>query len=108
VERASPGQPVILHGDFSHDHIFGRDAAGPVTGVIDFGDTCMGDPAADWRGLWAWGRAIVERVAAAAELEDRSVLERAWITHHTLPADHIRFGLSSVRYPTASSSCGGQ
>ncbi|MBV8085378.1 MAG: aminoglycoside phosphotransferase family protein [Chloroflexi bacterium] len=99
LEHANPAPPAILHADLSHDHIFAPHPAGPVTGVIDFGDACIGDAASDWRGMWAWGLPVLERVATAAGLEDRSVLERSWITVHNLPADHIRFGLSFGALP---------
>ena len=99
VEHSRPAGATILHGDFTHDHIFTRSPTGPLTGVIDFGDTCIGDPAADWRGLWVWGRGVVQRVATAAKMTDDSVLERAWLTRHTLPADHIRFGQSFGQRP---------
>ncbi|MBN9391534.1 MAG: phosphotransferase [Chloroflexi bacterium] len=40
-------EPVLLHGDLSEDHILGDPARRQVTGIIDFGDLCLGDPAFD-------------------------------------------------------------
>jgi aminoglycoside 2''-phosphotransferase len=39
--------PALLHGDLSPDHFLGDVKAGVLTGVIDFGDACIGDPAWD-------------------------------------------------------------
>lgn len=41
--------PVICHRDLTSDHILELD--GRITGVIDWGDSCVGDPAFDLTGL---------------------------------------------------------
>jgi len=43
-------KPVILHADFSRDHVLAED--GEVTGVIDFGDVNQGDPDYDFMYLF--------------------------------------------------------
>ncbi len=48
--RAFTGPPVWLHGDLHPANILVRD--GRVTGIIDFGDTTAGDPAADLSVAW--------------------------------------------------------
>lgn len=40
-------QPALLHGDLSPDHFIGSAETGTLTGVIDFGDACIGDPVWD-------------------------------------------------------------
>lgn len=40
-------EPVLLHGDLSEDHLLVDPARQRLTGVIDFGDVCLGDPAFD-------------------------------------------------------------
>jgi aminoglycoside 2''-phosphotransferase len=40
-------QPALLHGDLSPDHFLANTEQARLTGVIDFGDTCIGDPAWD-------------------------------------------------------------
>lgn len=40
-------QPALLHGDLSPDHFLADTERGRLTGVIDFGDACIGDPAWD-------------------------------------------------------------
>ncbi len=47
-------EPVLLHGDLSCDHILVD--AGKISGIIDFGDLMVGDPAFDWSG-WESGSA---------------------------------------------------
>lgn len=44
--------PTLLHGDFSEEHVLVDPGTGFVTGVIDFGDSGLGDPAYDvWPSL---------------------------------------------------------
>lgn len=40
--------PALLHGDLSPDHILADTAQTRISGVIDFGDACIGDPAWDF------------------------------------------------------------
>lgn len=42
-------QPALLHGDLSPNHFLADTERGRLTGVIDFGDACIGDPAWDLR-----------------------------------------------------------
>jgi aminoglycoside phosphotransferase (APT) family kinase protein len=46
-------EPVsVLHGDLHMRHLL-VDASGALSGVIDFGDICMGDPSIDVTLLWS-------------------------------------------------------
>lgn len=45
-------EPVLLHGDLSPEHVL-VDAGNTVTGIIDFGDVAVGDPAWDFVYLYA-------------------------------------------------------
>lgn len=47
TERFFEFEPVLLHGDLSEDHILGDPDRRQLTGIIDFGDICLGDPAFD-------------------------------------------------------------
>jgi aminoglycoside phosphotransferase (APT) family kinase protein len=42
----APGPPVICHGDLHARHLL-VDGEGTATGVIDWGDLCLADPAVD-------------------------------------------------------------
>ncbi|WP_173087913.1 aminoglycoside phosphotransferase family protein [Devosia sp. 1635] len=46
------GQPVWLHGDLKADNLIVRD--GVLRGVIDWGLSAVGDPAADYATAWFW------------------------------------------------------
>lgn len=56
-------QPVFIHGDLGCEHIFCDPAHACLTGVIDWGDSIIGDPALDFVGLhWGHGQTFMERV----------------------------------------------
>ncbi len=58
-------QPALIHGDLGCEHIFCDPGRGVLTGVIDWGDVTVGDPALDFVGLHgSHGRAFVESVLA--------------------------------------------
>ena len=45
-------ETVLIHGDFSSEHVLLDLAEKKVTGIIDFGDAAIGDPAYDlWESL---------------------------------------------------------
>ena len=69
--------PRLSHRDLSSDHILHDPATGDLTGVIDWGDACVGDPAFDLTGFLAdYGPAFAEAVAAAKG-DPSEYLERA-------------------------------
>ncbi len=47
VDRHFNFEPVLLHGDLLDDHVLVEPFTQKVTGVLDFGDVCLGDPAYD-------------------------------------------------------------
>jgi aminoglycoside 2''-phosphotransferase len=56
------GSPRILHADFSAQHVLYAD--GSVTGILDWGDVCLGDPDYDFSYLYLdLGEAFVREVA---------------------------------------------
>lgn len=58
--------PCLIHHDLNSDYILHDPATGSLTGVIDWGDACIGDPAFDLTGLLIdYGPAFAEAVAAA-------------------------------------------
>ena len=59
-------QPALIHCDLVGDHILCEPDRGELTGVIDWGDVTIGDPALDFVGLHDWhGRAFVEQVLSS-------------------------------------------
>ncbi|TCP52872.1 aminoglycoside 2''-phosphotransferase [Tumebacillus sp. BK434] len=60
-------RPRLLHGDLSAEHLLVQD--GKLTGVIDFGDLRIGDPAYDFVGLYVeYGADFTREVLAHYEL----------------------------------------
>ena len=55
---------TIIHGDLVAEHILVDDRTAALTGIIDFGDVALGDPAQDLIGLWAYGAAAAAHVVA--------------------------------------------
>jgi aminoglycoside phosphotransferase (APT) family kinase protein len=47
-----PPASVLVHGDLHMRHVL-VDDAGAITGVIDWGDVCAGDPAVDMSLYWS-------------------------------------------------------
>jgi aminoglycoside 2''-phosphotransferase len=58
-------QPVLIHCDLACEHIFCDPARAVLTGVIDWGDATIGDPALDFVGLHnGRGREFTKHVLA--------------------------------------------
>ena len=72
-------EPVWLHGDLHPANLLISD--GVLTGVIDFGDLCQGDPASDLAGAWLLlppEHINVARGAAGPIEDDTWARARAW------------------------------
>jgi aminoglycoside 2''-phosphotransferase len=60
-----PGPDVLLHNDLCPDHILCDPTTGRLTGIIDWTDAALGDPALDFAGMAAWwGWSLVEDALA--------------------------------------------
>lgn len=58
--------PTLVHRDLGSEHIICDRTHGSLTGIIDWGDAEIGDPAIDFVGLLhSYGREFVERVLAS-------------------------------------------
>jgi aminoglycoside 2''-phosphotransferase len=59
-------EPVLLHRDLTAEHILYDPERGTLTGIIDWGDASIGDPAFDFTGpFFDYGRDFVEQMLAA-------------------------------------------
>ena len=67
---------VLVHGDFSGDHII-IDQEKNLTGVIDFTDRAIHDPAFDFVHMWGLGLAFVEAVYTYYGGNKSGILERS-------------------------------
>ncbi|HEX9915916.1 MAG TPA: phosphotransferase, partial [Candidatus Bathyarchaeia archaeon] len=78
----------------SSDHILHDPATGDLTGVIDWGDSCAGDPAYDITGLLAdYGLAFAEAVVAAKG-DPAEYLERAGFYARNIGVHQALHGLN--------------
>ncbi|MFT2720723.1 phosphotransferase family protein [Deinococcus sp. A31D244] len=89
--------PAPIHGDFAAEHVY-LDGQGRLSGVLDWSDAALGDPARDLAGLIHWGDAALlaaARVAyPAAGPSCGAVWERAaWYALCRALAD-LAFGLT--------------
>lgn len=58
-------EPALIHGDLGCEHILCDPAGGLLTGIIDWGDSRIGDPALDFVGIHRQhGRVLTEQVLA--------------------------------------------
>lgn len=90
--------PAVCHGDLSSDHILHDPATMALTGVIDFGDLCIGDPAGEltWRGEYgeAFFRAVLDAYDAP---HDDSLPDRVTMCMDRLPLVEIGYGVDTNR-----------
>ncbi len=86
--------PVLLHRDLGAEHILHDEATGRITGIIDWGDAWVGDPAFDFTGLLAdWGEVTAE--AALAHYngpKDAGMMDRARFYAQVIPFYGIIYG----------------
>ncbi|MFG1859826.1 phosphotransferase [Microbispora bryophytorum] len=96
---------ALVHGDLGPEHVLMRDGA--VSGVIDFSDAHVGDPALDL--AWAlhgapptFARAVAAEYGAAPQLAERALL---W--HRLSPWHEVTHGLDTGDPDTARSGLEG-
>lgn len=84
--------PVLIHGDLDAAHILVDLERARITGIIDFGDARVGDPALDFAGCEGAFRA---ELLASYELPlDETIGERADIYRHNISPFHaVLYGL---------------
>jgi aminoglycoside 2''-phosphotransferase len=86
-------EPVLCHRDLSGEHIL--HVIGNITGVIDWGDACFGDPAFDLTGLYSdFGRTFAENICKRVELP-ASYLERCEFYVMVIPFYESLYGLDT-------------
>ena len=68
VEPARTHRTALVHNDFSAEHALFDSSAHAITGVIDWSDVAISDPAVDFAGLYHWGgHRLVREVLAKYE-----------------------------------------
>jgi aminoglycoside phosphotransferase (APT) family kinase protein len=73
-----PYSNCLNHRDLSHTNVLIDNTCESIAGIIDFGARALGDPALDFRQLFDFGPATVERVYESYESGDATFLYRAF------------------------------
>lgn len=83
--------PVPIHADLLPEHM--RCRSGRLVGVIDWGDTCVGDPALDFAWLLHAHPRVEEVVAGYSRPLDDGYRERARFYYRLEPLVAAHYGL---------------
>lgn len=93
-ERNFQLTPVLLHGDFSPDHVLFDRRAKCITGIIDFGDVRIGDPAYDFQWREDFGEAFWHEMLTRYKLEiDEGFFRRLEFYERRQPLGEILYGV---------------
>jgi aminoglycoside 2''-phosphotransferase len=89
--------PTLIHRDLNAEHILVDSARNTVSGMIDWGDAALGDPAIDFTGLYAeLDREFMDRVLAHYDAAgDKCLRERTLFYAFVIPFHAILFGQST-------------
>jgi aminoglycoside phosphotransferase (APT) family kinase protein len=82
---------ALLHGDLTTDNLR-VDAGGRLTGLLDFGDALIGDPAFELRTLLS--ELDLDLARAVVNAYDDSLWSRVVLYARLLPLEHVVFGLT--------------
>lgn len=88
---------TLIHHDLASEHILYDPARGTISGIIDWGDAAIGDPAIDFTGLLAdYGEGFTEHVLAHYQgVIDRSFRDRMRFYRTVMPLNTVLFGLDT-------------
>jgi hypothetical protein len=87
-------QPALIHCDLCAEHILFDPGQGRITGILDWEDAAIGDPAFDFTGLLDYGSEFVQGVWAAYRgPSDDGMLSRARFYRAIVPCHEVLFGL---------------
>lgn len=108
-DRSSTSDAVPLHGDLGPSHILNDGVR--VTGVIDWSDACLGDPALDFAWLLhGTGEEFATRLLDTYERDrgtDPDLAARALFYHRLGPWHEVLFGLKHDRRELVQSGLAG-
>ena len=88
------GSVCLVHNDLWAEHILVNSRSGGVSGIIDWGDTAIGDPAIDFACLYTWyGESWLENVLVHyTEKLDADVISRSRYLATCLAIHNITLG----------------
>ena len=87
-------QPTLIHRDLSSEHIFCEPSRDVLTGIIDWGDVSIGDPAIDFVGLhWIGGKKLMEQILMRYKnTTDSAFWQRIDFYLHYWPFSQLLYG----------------
>jgi aminoglycoside 2''-phosphotransferase len=87
--------PVLIHADLSGEHILFDPANRSISGIIDWEDATVGDPALDFTGLLGdYGRNLTLQVLASYDgAADEGIVSRARFYDAIVPCYEVLYGL---------------
>jgi aminoglycoside phosphotransferase (APT) family kinase protein len=90
-------ETVLVHGDLGPAHILHRGSS--VTGVIDWSDACLGDPALDFAWLLHSTRREFSSTLLGAYLRESGsgLRDRSLFYHRLGPWHEVLFGIKHAR-----------
>ncbi|MGF1661332.1 MAG: phosphotransferase [Kineosporiaceae bacterium] len=96
---------VFVHDDFGAEHLF-VDDRGALTGVIDWADAAVADPARDLaRGLRDFGPAVHSRVVARyPAMGDPDTRARTWFLARCMALEDLAYGITEGRQAYAEAA----
>lgn len=97
---AHAGPPVLVHGDLGAEHLVVSADGARALGVIDWADAFLGDPAADFEGLWQWaGTPLVDEAVRAygRDVDADGVARRARYVGFLVALNNVRYGDEAAR-----------
>lgn len=71
-------EPALTHDDLWYKHIYHDPATGKLSGIIDWGDIEITDPAKDFYGFWVYGEAFLDEVLSHYKYADPNIKERSF------------------------------
>ena len=94
VPLSFEGEPRLVHNDLWAEHIIVDPLSGSVSGIIDWGDAVISDPAVDFAGLYTWyGEEWLEQVLAYySGTPDTEIISRSRYLATCLAIHNITLG----------------
>jgi len=71
-------KPVLAHSDLWYKHIYHDPSTGRLSGIIDWGDIEITDPAKDFYGFWVYGESFLDEVLSHYDYADPNIKERSF------------------------------
>lgn len=94
---SQPGRLAVIHGDLAAEHVM-IGGHGGVTGILDWADAAIGDPARDLAGLIGWGgRSMLNAALSEYGATEAGFIERAAWYALCRALEGLAFGLRCDR-----------